>query len=95
MLSIFDELYTRKVWEKEHEFDDYIKRTEELDDVVDDLFENHSKVIIEEANQGKVDPHSAHRLLSAIRSLERVGDHCCNIVERAIYIRTGDKVHIK
>ena len=46
------------------------------------------------SNNGDFEIKSAHKLLAAIRALERVGDHCTNIIESAIYIKSGLKVQI-
>jgi len=95
MINIFEEIYQTEVRERDFDYQDYVEKTENLDDIIDELFEVHSKKVIEETKDGKVDPEAVHRLLASIRSLERVGDHCCNIVERSIYIISGDKIVIQ
>jgi len=94
MLDIFETIYRMEINETDYNFQKFIDKAEQLDDIIDDLFENHSKVIIEGSNNGDFEIKSAHKLLSAIRALERVGDHCTNIIESAIYIKSGVKVQI-
>jgi phosphate transport system protein len=94
MLDIFITLYQKDGSERSFDYSPIVKQTTELDDKIDHHFEEHSKKVLERAKTGSMDPENALRYLSAIRSIERMGDHCVNLIERTIYVLTGDKIII-
>lgn len=94
LMKEFYGIYGAENIERHFDYSAIITSAIEQDDVIDNLFENHSKKIIKAANTGEIQADDAHYLLASIRSLERVGDHCCNLIEKAIYMQSGDRVTI-
>lgn len=66
-----------------------------MDNEIDEQFSSSSANTLEHVKQHNLKVETGYSLLSAIRSLERVGDHICNLIERALYIQTGTKYEIK
>jgi len=62
----------------------------------DDTVEAFKAEILDAAQQsiasGELDTASAIRLLSMVRAVERIADHCTNICEQTIYLETGNIV---
>lgn len=71
------------------------QNTSNLDEQIDKLFEQEISEIHAGANAGKLNAESAHLLLFALRAYERVGDHACNLLERAVYVQTGEKIRVE
>ncbi len=71
------------------------KTSSAFDEQIDNLYEQKIKDIYVMSNNGNLTTEAAHNLLFALRSYERVGDHACNLLERAVYIQTGNKIEVK
>ncbi len=95
LLKHFVNLYQSE----ENPSSDLLKKTIDesilLDNEIDDLFKASSEQVLSLVHNQGLEIESGYYLLSAIRSLERVGDHVCNLIERALYIQTGTKYEIK
>lgn len=80
-----------------HVLDSYVARdaesarqTAKLDDVVDDLYHQVFREMVEFIAQ---DPNTTKRglyMLFAAHNLERIGDRCVNIAERVIFMASGE-----
>ncbi len=60
------------------------------DTILDNLFQNGVKEI-EQSDKVFVNNLTQNSALFGLRSIERVGDHACNLLERALYIQTAEK----
>ena len=76
--------------------DAFVKQDEALacevikyDDVVDDLFIQLKKVVIEAINNKEIDGEYASDLLMIAKYFERIGDHAVNVAEWVEYSITG------
>ena len=76
--------------------DAFVKQDEKLacdvikyDDVVDDLFIQLKKVVIEAINKKEIDGEYASDLLMIAKYFERIGDHAVNVAEWVEYSITG------
>ncbi len=76
--------------------DAFVKQDENLalsvikyDDVVDELFVQLKKVVIEAINQKEIDGEYASDLLMIAKYFERIGDHAVNVAEWVEYSVTG------
>lgn len=76
--------------------DAFVKQDEALacevikyDDVVDDLFIQLKKVVIEAINSKEIDGEYASDLLMIAKYFERIGDHAVNVAEWVEYSITG------
>ena len=59
------------------------------DDVVDDLFDNFKKELIQKINENVKNGEMATDMLMVAKYFERIGDHATNIAEWVIYSITG------
>lgn len=91
LLNIFRSIYLQNTVEHQ-EFPQLMEKSIKLDNKIDDTYDKIVESVFQKENIGI---ETGVHLLSANRSLERYGDHACNIIERAIYIQTGDRVLIK
>lgn len=62
----------------------------ERDDVVDDLFSNYRRELIEKINENVKNGEQATDMLMVAKYFERIGDHATNIAEWVIYSITGE-----
>ena len=62
----------------------------ERDDVVDDLFSDYRKQLIEKINENVKNGEQATDMLMVAKYFERIGDHATNIAEWVIYSITGE-----
>ena len=62
----------------------------ERDDVVDDLFSDYRKQLIEKINENVKNGEQARDMLMVAKYFERIGDHATNIAEWVIYSITGE-----
>ena len=76
--------------------DAFVKQDENLalsvikyDDVVDELFVQLKKVVIEAINRKEIDGEYASDLLMIAKYFERIGDHAVNVAEWVEYSVTG------
>lgn len=60
-----------------------------FDDTVDRFRNELLLQAQEQIALGSISVHFAFRIATATRSLERIADHCTNICEQTIYLRTG------
>ncbi len=61
----------------------------DMDDEVDDLFDEAVKKITSELKYDKIDANDAIYIMMVAKYIERVGDHAVNIAEWIIFIDTG------
>ncbi|MFP4178178.1 MAG: phosphate signaling complex protein PhoU [Acholeplasmataceae bacterium] len=61
----------------------------DMDDAVDDLFDEAVKKITSELKYDKIEPNDAIYIMMVAKYIERVGDHAVNIAEWIIFIATG------
>lgn len=61
----------------------------DMDDQVDDLFDEAVKKITSELKYDKIDANDAIYIMMVAKYIERVGDHAVNIAEWIIFIDTG------
>ena len=95
LLKNFMEVYQLPMSEHIDTFEEIINTSTELDTEIDNIFSSNTEIIIANTTDGILQPVSGYHFISSLRSLERVGDHCCNLIERAIYIQSGEKAIIK
>ena len=62
----------------------------ERDDVVDDLFSDYRRQLIEKINENVKNGEQATDMLMVAKYFERIGDHATNIAEWVIYSITGE-----
>lgn len=62
----------------------------ERDDVVDDLFSDYRRELIEKINENVKNGEQATDMLMVAKYFERIGDHATNIAEWVIYSITGE-----
>ncbi|MCY3410571.1 MAG: phosphate uptake regulator PhoU [Candidatus Heimdallarchaeota archaeon] len=91
LIEIFKQIYGANMREHQN-FNELIIQSINLDNEIDDIFDQIMNDIM---NNKDINLRTGVLILSANRSLERYGDHACNMIERAIYIQTGEKVEIK
>ncbi len=72
-----------------HEDDDLAERVLSYDDTVDRFKREISLSAQEKVASGEFSARFAFRLLRVIKALERVADHCTNICEQVIYLKSG------
>lgn len=75
--------------------DTLIATSREFDETIDDLFDKKIEELDKKTDDMVIENQTANAALFGLRSLERLGDHACNLLERSIYIQTGMKYSIK
>ncbi len=55
------------------------------DEIIDEIYHNSFSVLTKYSNNNPPFVHCALKLLLLIRKLERIGDHCSNIVEEIVF----------
>ncbi len=91
LLDIFKTLYLTTTGEHQTHHN-LIEISIALDNEIDNRYDEIQRSIL---SKDEIDIETGVLILSANRSIERYGDHACNIIERAIYIQTGERVSIK
>lgn len=65
------------------------------DDMIDDIYHNTARLLINEMNSHQHDVENYFHLLSIAKWLERMGDHCTNLAELIIFMIRGEDIRHK
>ncbi|MDR2691933.1 MAG: phosphate signaling complex protein PhoU [Dysgonamonadaceae bacterium] len=55
------------------------------DETVDEIYRNAVKILAEAIRDKKIDAENGLKTMLVIRKIERIGDHCSNIVEEIVF----------
>ncbi|MDR1632323.1 MAG: phosphate signaling complex protein PhoU [Dysgonamonadaceae bacterium] len=55
------------------------------DEAVDEIYRNAIKILAEAIRSKKIDAENGLKTMLVIRKIERIGDHCSNIVEEIVF----------
>ncbi|MDR0733471.1 MAG: phosphate signaling complex protein PhoU [Dysgonamonadaceae bacterium] len=55
------------------------------DETVDEIYRNAIKILAEAIREKKIDPENGIKTMLVMRKIERIGDHCSNIVEEIVF----------
>ncbi|MDR0768719.1 MAG: phosphate signaling complex protein PhoU [Dysgonamonadaceae bacterium] len=55
------------------------------DEIVDEIYRNAIQVLAEAVRNKKLDPENGLKTMLVIRKIERIGDHCSNIIEEIVF----------
>ena len=55
------------------------------DETVDEIYHNSMKILADAIRNKKIDAENGLKTMLVIRNIERVGDHCSNIVEEIVF----------
>ncbi|MDR1562396.1 MAG: phosphate signaling complex protein PhoU [Dysgonamonadaceae bacterium] len=55
------------------------------DETVDEIYSESFNIIANAISNGKITPQQGVRIIPVVRKIERVGDHCSNIVEEIVF----------
>lgn len=95
-LSLLSQMAMETILMVTHSVDAFVRKDLELaksviehDDIVDSLFEDIKRMLIEAIQQKDSNGEQAADFLMVAKYLERIGDHATNIAEWVIYSITG------
>jgi len=55
------------------------------DETVDEIYHNSMKILADAIRNKKIEAENGLKTMLVIRNIERVGDHCSNIVEEIVF----------
>ncbi len=87
LLNQFERIYFDG---KSIDIEKFLEEARTNDTVLDNLYKNRVEGI-EQSDKVFVNNLTQNSALFGLRSIERVGDHACNLLERALYIQTAEK----
>jgi phosphate transport system protein len=56
-----------------------------IDEIVDEIYHNAIKIIAEAIRNKKIEAENGLKTMLVVRKIERIGDHCSNIVEGIVF----------
>jgi phosphate transport system protein len=80
---------------EKQKIDEIIHESKTYDETIDKLFDDKIEELNKMTDNNVIENRTASAALFGLRSLERLGDHICNLLEKAVYVQTSEKVIIK